>query len=76
MAGLPEKQSSEAPCNAVEETTETISVKEIDAGEGLPFPSEWSQQFSEQQLERLAIMTVDSGMSDEEAIRIIQPAVA
>jgi DNA primase len=76
MAGLPEKQSPEEPFTAAEKTTETIPEKEFDNSEGIPFPSELAQRFSEKQLERLAIMTIDGGMSDEEAIRIIQPAVA
>jgi hypothetical protein len=60
------------PCEAAEKVTETIPAREIDNGKGIPFPSEWSQRFSEQQLERLAIMTVDGGMSDEEAMSAIQ----
>jgi DNA primase len=72
MAGLPEKQSPEDPFSAADKATETIPAREIDNGEGIPFTSEWSQRFSEQQLERLAIMTVDGNMSDEEAIRILE----
>jgi hypothetical protein len=37
-------------------------------GEVIPFPPEWLKQLDEEQLERLAIMTVDGGLSDEEAI--------
>lgn len=34
----------------------------------LPFPSDWIERFDEKTLERLAIMTVDGGLTDEEAI--------
>jgi len=40
-----------------------------------PFPSDWFHQFNETQLERLAIMTVDGGLSDEDAIAMIPPPV-
>jgi hypothetical protein len=53
------------------ETMSTIA-KEVLITE---FPSSW-MHYDETTLERLAIMTVDGGMSDEEAIRIIQSAVA
>jgi len=36
-----------------------------------PFPREWLQQFDETQLERLAIMTVDGRLSDQEALRLL-----
>ena len=39
-----------------------------DNGEFLPFPSDWLQRYDEVQLERLAIMTVDGGLSDDEAV--------
>lgn len=38
-------------------------------GDVIPFPPEWLKRFNEGQLERLAIMTVDGGLSDEEAIK-------
>lgn len=33
-----------------------------------PFPREWLRRYTYEQLERLAIMTVDGEMTDEEAI--------
>lgn len=36
-----------------------------------PFPKEWLQRFDETQLERLAIMTVDGRLSDQEALRLL-----
>ena len=38
-----------------------------------PFPAEWKTQFDEMKLERLAIMTVDGGLSDEAAYRSLRP---
>ena len=35
-----------------------------------PFPKEWLQRFDEEQLERLAIMTADGGLSDQEAMSL------
>lgn len=34
-----------------------------------PFPPEWLERFSETQLERLAIMTIDCGLTDNEAFQ-------
>ena len=34
-----------------------------------PFPPEWERRFDYETLERLAIRTVDAGMSDSEALR-------
>lgn len=36
-----------------------------------PFPKEWLQRYDETQLERLAIMTVDGRLSDQEAMRLL-----
>jgi hypothetical protein len=36
-----------------------------------PFPSDWLNRFNEQELERLALMTIDGGLSDEDAIRAL-----
>lgn len=36
-----------------------------------PFPKEWLQKFNEEQLERLAIMTIDGRLSDQEAVSIL-----
>jgi len=33
------------------------------------FPISWLKSFNEGQLERLAIMTIDGGLSDEEALK-------
>jgi len=33
-----------------------------------PFPSDWLEQFTDTELERLAIQTIDGGLSDSEAI--------
>jgi hypothetical protein len=32
-----------------------------------PFPQKWLDKYTVEELERLAIMTVDGGLSDEEA---------
>jgi len=37
----------------------------------IPFPSEWLKRFNETKLERLAIMTVEGNMSDEDALKTI-----
>ena len=34
-----------------------------------PFPEAWLKQFNEVTLERLAIMTVDGGLTDQEALK-------
>ena len=36
-----------------------------------PFPEEWISRFDETTLERLAIMTVDGGLTDSEALEAI-----
>jgi len=33
-----------------------------------PFPPEWLKRYSETELERLAILTIDGGMTDQEAV--------
>ena len=37
-----------------------------------PFPAEWLKLYSYEQLERLALMTVDGEMTDEEAMIILE----
>jgi DNA primase len=37
-----------------------------------PFPAEWKTRFTEMELERLAIMTVEGGLSDTDAYRIFR----
>jgi hypothetical protein len=34
-----------------------------------PFPASWMKSFNEEELERLAIMTVDGGLTDDEALK-------
>jgi hypothetical protein len=36
-----------------------------------PFPPDWLRRFDYETLERLAIMMVDGGMSDDEALEIM-----
>jgi len=36
-----------------------------------PFSKEWLERYDEQQLERLAIMTIDGRLSDTEAVRLL-----
>ena len=43
----------------------------IDKSEIKPFPKDWYMRFNDEELERLAIMTVDGGMSDEEAVKAL-----
>ena len=66
MAGLPQKVSPE--------NTAKREIR-IDNGEFLPFPSDWLQRYDEVQLERLAIMTVDGGLSDDEAVYKLRQCV-
>lgn len=33
-----------------------------------PFPDDWIKRFNDEELERLAIMTVDGGLSDSDAL--------
>ena len=47
--------------------TDTV-VNRREAGPILPFPERWIEQFNVEQLERLAIRTVDGTMSDAEAL--------
>ena len=37
----------------------------------MPFPDSWKERFDEVQLERLAIMTVDGGLTDEQALEAL-----
>jgi hypothetical protein len=59
---LPEIASETA-----ENGVEVIAGKTM--GEVIPFPSRWFKSFNETQLERLAIMTVDGGLTDDEALK-------
>lgn len=34
-----------------------------------PFPSHWLRKYNVEQLERLAIMTMDGGLTDEQAVK-------
>ncbi len=40
-------------------------------GHPAPFPKDWFNRFNETELERLAIMTIDGGLSDEEALKAL-----
>ena len=51
--------------------TSSRQAKKVTEGIIKPFPSEWLQRFDEAQLERLAIMTVDGRLSDQEALRLM-----
>ena len=57
-----------------EKILEFIPVKDTrkTMGAVIPFPSNWLKSFNETQLERLAIMTVDEGLTDDEALRAIR----
>jgi hypothetical protein len=44
----------------------------INNNEIKPFPADWYHRFTEEELERLAIMTVDGGMTDDEAVARLQ----
>ena len=57
-----------------EKVVEVIPIKDTrkTMGAVIPFPSNWLKSFSETQLERLAIMTVDGGLTDDEALRAIR----
>ena len=54
----------------IEKLAPRAKVKSICSGEVIPFPSEWLKLFDEGQLERLAIMTVDGGLSDKDALSL------
>lgn len=70
IAGLTEEVSINNSVNSIEITETTISEHDtiIDKGDIIDFPSEWLQKYSEEKLERLAIMTVDGGLSDSDAL--------
>ena len=57
-----------------EKVVEVIPIKNTQNAMGtvIPFPSNWLKSFNETQLERLAIMTVDGGLTDDEALRAIR----
>ena len=40
-------------------------------GRVVPFPEDWLNRFNEEQLERLAIMTIDGGLTDEQALEAL-----
>ena len=37
-----------------------------------PFPARWLKKYTNEQLERLAIMTVDGELTDEEAEKLLE----
>ena len=57
-----------------EKVVEVIPIKNGQKAMGtvIPFPSDWLKSFNETQLERLAIMTMDGGLTDDEALRAIR----
>jgi hypothetical protein len=57
-----------------EKFVDVIPIKDTRKPMGaiIPFPSNWLKSFNETQLERLAIMTVDGGLTDDEALRAIR----
>lgn len=59
---------------AAESVMEATSTYETMEGVDnvFPFPLEWVNQLSESQLERLAVMTVDGGLTDAEALKAMQ----
>jgi hypothetical protein len=54
-----------------EKVVDVIPIKDTRKPMGaiIPFPSRWFKSFNETQLERLAIMTVDGGLTDDEALK-------
>lgn len=46
-------------------------LQQLPQGNLEPFPLDWLERFDEETLERLAIMTVDGGLSDAEALETI-----
>lgn len=61
----------ESVSETVEKRVEVISGHDTreTMGTVVPFPSRWLKSFNEEQLERLAIMTVDGGLTDDEALK-------
>jgi hypothetical protein len=57
-----------------EKVVDVIPIKDTRKPMGaiILFPSNWLKSFNETQLERLAIMTVDGGLTDDEALRAIR----
>jgi len=49
----------------------SLQGEEYTGADVKPFPKEWLSRFDEEQLERLAIMTVDGGLSDREALTLL-----
>lgn len=64
----------ENPPETTEKVAEVIPIKNTQKAMGavIPFPSNWLKSFNETQLERLAIMTMDGGLTDDEALRAIR----
>ena len=71
-AALSDEAVPEDRIRPPEKAVAVTSIPETgtDKDEALPFPLDWYQRFSDEQLERLAIMTIDGGMSDSEALKI------
>ena len=63
-------QAGLAPESVVAATSTHETGEDID--NILPFPTAWLQQLSETQLERLAIMTIDGGLADGDAIKSLE----
>lgn len=55
-------------------TTATLTTfkEQTEPKEIKPFPVGWSKRYNETTLERLAIMTVDGGLTDQEAIEAVE----
>lgn len=51
---------------------EQTESKQVDVSLDIPFPETWRYKFTEEQLERLAIRTIDGLMTDEEALKAEQ----
>jgi hypothetical protein len=70
-ASLTSASQAESVPEPEEKHVEVISGQDAreTMGPVLPFPPQWLKSFNEEQLERLAIMTVDGGLTDDEALR-------
>jgi hypothetical protein len=47
-------------------------MEKTDKGKVEPFPRHWLEKYTEEQLERLAIMTVDGNLTDERAEKALE----
>ena len=68
------KSEIENTPETTEKVVDVIPIKDTRKPMGaiISFPSNWLKSFNETQLERLAIMTVDGGLTDDEALRAIR----